>query len=213
MGKVKVAAFSISIDGFGAGPGQDRENPLGRRGLELHQWFFAIEAFRAMHGGSGGAHGIDNDFAVSAMANIGAWVLGRNMSGPLRGAWPDHSWKGWWGDNPPYHTPVYVLTHHARPPLVMAGGTTFHFVTSGAEAALVSAKEAAAGKDVRIGGGVETIRQYLRSGSIDEMHLAISPVVLGAGENLFAGIDLPKLGFTVAQTVRGENATHVVQKR
>jgi dihydrofolate reductase len=213
MGKVKVAAFSISIDGFGAGPGQDRENPLGRRGLELHQWFFAIEAFRAMHGGSGGAHGIDNDFAVSAMANIGAWVLGRNMFGPLRGAWPDHSWKGWWGDNPPYHTPVYVLTHHARPPLVMAGGTTFHFVTSGAEAALVSAKEAAAGKDVRIGGGVETIRQYLRSGSIDEMHLAISPVVLGAGENLFAGIDLPKLGFTVAQTVRGENATHVVQKR
>jgi dihydrofolate reductase len=213
MGKVKVAAFSISIDGFGAGPGQDRENPLGRRGLELHQWFFATEAFRAMHGGSGGAHGIDNDFAVSAMANIGAWVLGRNMFGPLRGAWPDHSWKGWWGDNPPYHTPVYVLTHHARPPLVMAGGTTFHFVTSGAEAALVSAKEAAAGKDVRIGGGVETIRQYLRSGSIDEMHLAISPVVLGAGENLFAGIDLPKLGFTVAQTVRGENATHVVLKR
>jgi len=213
MGAVKVAAFSVSIDGFGAGPRQDRDHPLGVRGMELHQWFFATEAFQAMHGGSGGARGIDNDFALKAMANLGAWVLGRNMFGPLRGAWPDDSWKGWWGDNPPYHTPVYVLTHHPRPHLAMNGGTTFHFVTSGADAALTSAKEAAGGKDVRIGGGVATIRQYLLAGSIDEIHLAISPVVLGEGENLFAGMNLPKLGFSVAQAVRGENASHVVLKR
>jgi dihydrofolate reductase len=213
MGTVKVAAFSISIDGFGAGPSQDLANPLGIRGMELHRWFFETEAFRTMHGGSGGSRGIDNGFAQTAMANIGAWVLGRNMFGPVRGPWADGSWKGWWGDSPPYHTPVYVLTHHPRPPLAMDGGTTFHFVTAGADAALASARQAAAGKDVRIGGGVATIRQYLQSGSIDEIHLAISPVVLGEGENLFAGINLPALGFTVAKSVEGENATHVLLRR
>jgi dihydrofolate reductase len=213
MGRVKVASFSLSIDGFGAGPRQDLANPLGVRGMELHQWVFATEAFGAMHGGGGGATGIDNDFVHTGMADLGAWVLGRNMFGPVRGPWLDESWKGWWGDEPPYHTPVFVLTHHARPPLAMAGGTTFHFVTDGADAALQRAKEAAGGKDVRIGGGVAVIRQLLRSGSIDELHLAISPVILGEGENLFSGIDLPKLGFTVAKSVRGENANHIVLTR
>jgi dihydrofolate reductase len=213
MGKVKVAAFSVSIDGFGAGPRQDLQNPLGVRGLELHGWFFQTEAFKKMHSQSGGNTGIDNDVAALSFENVGAWILGRNMFGPIRGPWKDDSWKGWWGENPPYHTPVFVLTHHARAPLAMEGGTTFHFVADGLEAALMQAKAAAAGKDVRIGGGVSTIRQYLSAGQIDEMHLAVSPVLLGEGENLFSGIDLPKLGFSISQTVAGENATHVFVKR
>ena len=213
MSKVKVAAFSVSIDGFGAGPRQDLQNPLGVRGLELHSWFFQTEVFKKMHGQSGGNTGVDNDVAALAFENVGAWVLGRNMFGPVRGPWKDDSWKGWWGENPPYHVPVFVLTHHARAPLAMAGGTTFHFITDGLEAALARAQAAAAGKAVRIGGGVSVIRQYLSAGVIDEMHLAVSPVLLGEGENLFSGIDLPKLGFSISKIVTGENATHVFVRR
>src|SRR3984885_4568980 len=195
MARVRVAAFSISLDGFGAGPRQDLNNPLGVRGLELHQWFLNTESFKKIHGQTGGTQGIDNDFGLQSFENIGAWILGRNMFGPVRGPWEGDSWKGWWGDNPPYHTPVFVLTHHPRPSLTMEGGTTFHFVTEGADAALQQAKEAANGKDVRIGGGVSLIRQYLLANEIDEMHLAVSPVLLGEGEHLFSGINLPKLGF------------------
>jgi dihydrofolate reductase len=213
MSKVRVAAFSVSIDGFGAGPRQDLQNPLGVRGLELHGWFFQTEAFKKMHGQSGGSNGVDNNVAALSFENVGAWILGRNMFGPVRGPWKDDSWKGWWGENPPYHCPVFVLTHHARAPLAMEGGTTFYFVTDGVESALKQAKDAAAGKDVRIGGGVSTIRQCLSAGQIDEMHLAVSPVLLGEGENLFSGINLPKLGFTVSKTVTGENATHVFVKK
>lgn len=209
MPKVRVAAFSISLDGFGAGPRQDLNNPLGVRGLELHTWFFPTETFKKIHGESGGTTGIDNDVAAQSFQNVGAWILGRNMFGPVRGPWKDDSWKGWWGDNPPYHTPVFVLTHHARPALVMEGGTTFHFVTDGLEPALKQAREAAKNKDVRIGGGVSLIRQCLIAGQIDEMHLAISPVLLGEGEHLFSGINLPELGFTALRMVSGENATHV----
>lgn len=207
--KVKVAAFSVSMDGFGAGPRQDLSNPLGVRGMELHQWFFPTEAFNKMHGGSAGTRGVDNDMAARSFENVGAWILGRNMFGPVRGPWPDDSWKGWWGEEPPYHTPVFVLTHHARAPLEMKGGTTFYFVTDGPESALKQAKQAARGKDVRIGGGVATIRQYLEAGAIDEMQLAVSPVLLGEGENLFAGIDLHRMGFKVEKSLAGENATHV----
>jgi dihydrofolate reductase len=219
MSKVRVAAFSISLDGFGAGPRQDLQNPLGVRGTELHSWFFHTEIFKKMHGGNGGTTGIDNDAAAQSFDNVGAWILGRNMFGPVRGPWATQgdSWNGWWGENPPYHTPVFVLTHHARPPLAMEGGTTFHFVTDGLESALKQAKEAARGKnkdkDVRIGGGVSVIRQYLLADQIDEMHLALSSVLLGEGENLFSGINLPKLGFTPVKTVAGENATHVFMKK
>jgi dihydrofolate reductase len=216
MSKVRVAAFSISIDGFGAGPRQDLQNPLGVRGTELHSWFFPTDTFKKMNGQSGGTTGIDNDAAAQSFDNVGAWILGRNMFGPVRGPWAAtkaDSWNGWWGDNPPYHTPVFVLTHHARPPLAMEGGTTFYFVTDGLESALKQAKEAAKGKDVRIGGGVSVIRQYLLSDQINEMHLALSPVLLGEGENLFSGINLPKLGFSLVKTVAGENATHVFMKK
>ncbi len=218
MSKVKVAAFSISLDGYGAGPRQSLENPLGVRGTELHNWFFHTEVFKKMTGQSGGATGIDNDFALRSFENVGAWILGRNMFGPVRGPWvidpaTGDSWKGWWGDTPPYHTPVFVLTHHARAPLEMNGGTTFHFVSDGPDSALRQAKQATPGKEIRIGGGVSTIRQYLVAGQVDEMHLAVSPVLLGEGEHLFAGINLHQLGFTIAQTVAGENATHVVIRK
>jgi len=214
MSKVRVSAFSVSLDGFGAGPGQDRDNPLGVRGLELHAWFQKTAVFRKMHQlGDGSEGGVDNDFAARSFENVGAWILGRNMFGPVRGRWEGDSWKGWWGDEPPYHVPVFVLTHYARAPLAMKGGTTFYFVTEGLESALAQAKEGAKGKDVRIGGGVSTIREYLTAGQIDEMHLAFSPVLLGEGENFFAGIDLPKLGFTPVQSVAGEEATHVILKR
>jgi dihydrofolate reductase len=209
MSKVRVAAFSISIDGFGAGPRQDLQNPLGVRGFELHGWFRPTELFRKMQGESGGTTGIDNEIAAQSFENVGAWILGRNMFGPVRGSWKDDSWKGWWGDNPPYHTPVFVLTHHARPPLTMEGGTTFHFVTDGVESALKQAKDAANGKDVRIGGGVSVVRQYLAAAQIDEMHLAVSPVLLGEGENLFSEINLAQLGFIPSRVVPRENATHV----
>lgn len=209
MAKLRVHAFSISLDGFGAGPGQDIDNPLGIGGPRLHEWVFATRMFHQMQGRDGGETGRDDDFAQRGFENIGASILGRNMFGPVRGPWPDESWKGWWGDTPPYHTPVFVLTHHARAPLEMAGGTTFHFVTGGIEEALHRAVEAANGKDVRLGGGVATVRQYLTARLVDEMHLAVSPVLLGAGENLFAGLDLPKLGYHVAERVTTEAATHV----
>jgi dihydrofolate reductase len=216
MSKVRVAAFSVSIDGFGAGPRQDINNPLGVRGLELHEWVLNTEMFKKMHGQSGGTKGIDNDFAERSFENVGAWILGRNMFGPVRGPWaldPEAAWKGWWGSNPPYHVPVFVLTHHARPPLAMEGDNTFYFITDGLESALRKAKEAAQGRDVRIGGGVSVIRQYLIADQIDEMHLAFSPVLLGQGEHLFSGIDLPRLGFTPSQIVPGENATHILMTK
>jgi dihydrofolate reductase len=216
--KVKVAAFSISLDGFGAGPRQDLDNPLGVRGLELHAWFFNTEIFKKIQRQSGGTKGIDNDFAAQSFENVGAWIMGRNMFGPVRGPWfqnstKDDSWRGWWGENPPFHTPVFVLTHHARSPLEMEGGTTFHFVTDGLESALKQAKAAAKDKDVRIGGGVSVLRQYLAANQVDEMHLAVSPVLLGEGEHLFTGLNLAKLGFAPFKTEAGENATHVLIKK
>lgn len=213
MSKVRVAGFSISLDGYGAGPRQDLNNPLGVRGFELHAWLQDTKVFKTMLGQSGGTHGMDNEFALQSFENVGAWILGRNMFGPVRGPWKDDSWKGWWGDNPPYHTPVFVLTHHARSPLAMEGGTTFYFVTDGLQSALKKAKEAAKGKDVRIGGGVSVIRQYLNANQIDEIHLAVSPVLLGEGEHLWSGINFHKLGFTPIRTVPGEKATHVLMNK
>src|SRR4051812_11247979 len=208
MSRVRVLSFAVSLDGYSAGPNQSLQNPLGERGPDLMDWFFTTRVWRAMHRQQGGEEGIDNGVAEQGFEGIGAWILGRNMFGPVRGPWPDENWKGWWGDTPPYHVPVFVLTHHARKPLAMAGGTTFHFVTDGIASALRQAKSAAGAKDVRIGGGAATVRQYLQAGAIDEMHLAQSSVVMGEGEHLFSGLNLPKLGFSVAKTVRGENATH-----
>ena len=210
MSRVRMNAFSVSLDGYGAGPDQSLENPLGVGGMALHEWVFGTQTFRRMVGQEGGSTGIDEGFASRAMDNLGAWILGRNMFSPMRGPWADESWKGWWGDNPPYHVPVFVLTHHQRAPVVMQGGTTFHFVTDGAEAALERARAAAGAKDIRIGGGVATIRQYLTAGLIDEMHLAVAPVVLGKGEALYAGLDLAKLGYKVTEHVATEAALHVV---
>lgn len=214
MSRIKVLCFSVSLDGFGAGPGQSLERPLGAGGETLHRWVFPTRTFqREVMGAADGATGVDDDFARRGFENLGAWILGRNMFGPVRGPWLDESWRGWWGTNPPYHVPVFVLTHHARPPLVMEGGTTFHFVTGGADEALARAREAAGGRDVRVGGGVATIRQYLQAGQIDEMHLAFAPVLLGRGESLLAGIDLPALGFRVTEHVATAEATHVVFAR
>ena len=213
MSKVRVQSFGISIDGYGAGPRQDLQNPLGVNGPELMEWFLPTRVFRQMHGQGDGETGVDNEMAEQSFAGVGAWILGRNMFGPIRGPWPDDSWKGWWGDDPPYHTPVFVLTHHARAPLRMAGGTVFRFVTEGIEAALAQARAAAGGEDVRVGGGVATIRLYLRAGLIDELHLAIRPVLLGAGEHLLGGIDLRSLGYECVKQVPGERATHVFLRR
>lgn len=210
MGKVKVAAFSVSLDGFGAGPEQSLKEPLGIRGEELHTWIVTTKMFMRMGGKDGGRGGVDNDFTEKSMENIGAWIMGRNMFGPIRGPWPDNEWKGWWGEKPPYHVPVFVLTHHPRKPVEMKGGTTFHFVTDGIESAMAQAKKAAGGKDIRIGGGASTIRQCLQAGYIDEMHLAFSPVFLGSGEHLFSGMDLSALGFNQIQKIEGEKATHIV---
>jgi dihydrofolate reductase len=210
MGKVRTSAFSVSIDGFGAAPNQSLENPFGEGGLALPAaWFFETRTFREMIGQEGGSTGIDDEIARKAMDNVGAWILGRNMFGPIRGPWPDHSWKGWWGDNPPYHTPVYVLTHHPRPDLAMEGGTIFHFVNDDIAAVLERARAAAQGKDIRVGGGVSVVRQFLQARLLDELHLVLPPVVLGAGESLFAGIDLPRLGYAVVERVLSPNATHV----
>jgi dihydrofolate reductase len=213
MAKLRVQSFSISLDGFGAGPDQDLANPLGVGGMGLHQWAFATRTFQRMFGGEGGRTGVDEDFAARGFACVGAWILGRNMFGPVRGPWVDESWKGWWGGNPPYHVPVFVLTKYPRASITMDGGTVFHFVTDGIEAALARAIEAAGGLDVRLGGGVATIRQYLQARLIDEMHLAISPVLLGAGENLFSGIDTVTLGYQCTEYVAGEKAVHVVLTR
>jgi dihydrofolate reductase len=210
MTKLRVNCFSVSIDGYGAGPGQALEHPMGIGGMALHEWVFPTRFFQAMIGKDGGTTGIDEDFAARGMAGIGAWILGRNMFGPIRGPWTDDQWKGWWGDNPPYHTPVFVLTHHARPPIEMAGGTIFHFVTDGIDAALARAKDAAGTGDVRVGGGPATIRQYLKAGLVDEMHLAISPVLLGTGESLLAGLDLAQLGYRCTEHTSSPAAMHVV---
>ena len=211
MSKLRVHTFSISLDGYGAGPNQGADNPLGEGGESLHDWFLATRTFRQMHGGEeGGETGIDDDFAARGFSNIGAWILGRNMFGPIRGPWPDENWKGWWGDDPPYHTHVFVLTHHSRPSITMEGGTTFHFVTDGIHAALKRAVHAANGQDVRLGGGVATIQEYLRAGLIDEMHVAIAPVLLGSGEHLLANVDLVKLGYQCTEHVPTPNATHIL---
>jgi dihydrofolate reductase len=214
MSRVVVRAFSISIDGFGAGPNQDIDNPLGVGGPEAFDWFFHTRTWNAQHGNPDGETGIDDDVAVQSFENIGAWILGRNMFGPVRGPWPDESWRGWWGEEPPYHVPVFVLTHHARKPLAMQGGTTFHFVTSGIQPALEQARAAAKEKDVRIGGGVATIRQYLRAKLIDDLHLAISPVLIGSGEHLMQGLDMRALGYECYRHVPGKRAaTHVFLRR
>lgn len=213
MSKVCVRGFSLSADGFGAGPEQDIDNPLGRRGKELHRWAFGTKAFRTMQGMDGGSEGVDDNYAARAMAGFGAFILGRNMFGPIRGPWPDDSWKGWWGDDPPYHAPVFVLTHYPRDPIEMQGGTTFHFVDGGIEEALERAKAAAGKLDVKIGGGVSTVRQYLKADVIDEIHLVFSPVVLGRGEALLRDFDLPALGFSVVQNATTEHAMHVVLSR
>ena len=213
MGKVRVAGFSLSLDGYGAGPEQSLQNPLGQGGEDLHRWFFGTKTFQAMFGNGGGSEGVDEDYARRSMENFGAFILGRNMFGAVRGEWPDESWKGWWGDNPPYHAPTFILTHFPRDPIVMEGGTTFYFVTDGIEAALEQAKAVAGNRDVKIGGGVSTVRQYLQAGLIDELHFAVSPVLLGRGEAMFAGIDLPGLGFDIRENAQTELATHVVLSR
>lgn len=214
MSRLRVESFTISIDGFGAGRDQDLENPLGVGGGSLHGWAIPTRTFqRALFGRDGGTTGIDDDFAARGFRNIGAWILGRNMFGPVRGPWRDESWRGWWGENPVYHVPVFVLTNHARAPLVMDGGTTFHFVTEGIDVALARAREAAEGKDVRVGGGVNVIQQFLRRRLIDEMHIAVAPVLLGSGERLFEGVDLPALGYECSQHVATPLATHFVIAR
>lgn len=214
MSKLRVESFTLSIDGFAAGPEQSLENPLGIGGTALHGWAFPTHTFQShLFGNPDGEKGIDDDFAARGFHNVGAWIMGRNMFGPVRGPWPDESWRGWWGDNPVYHKPVFVLTHHPREPLVMEGGTTFHFITEGIHVALERARAAANGQDVRIGGGASTIRQYLQARLIDELHLAISPVLLGTGERLFEGLHLPDLGYTCTQHVGSERATHVVLSR
>jgi dihydrofolate reductase len=214
MNKLRVCCFAISLDGFGAGPAQSVDEPLGVGGPALHEWAIATRTIRdKLFGQADGATGIDDGFVARGFDNVGAWILGRNMFGPVRGPWPDESWKGWWGDEPPYHAAVFVLTHHARQPVEMNGGTVFHFVTDGIEAALERARDAADGRDVRLGGGVATIRQYLTARLIDELHLAVAPVLLGRGEHLFAGRDLPALGYAVSERTAGEGATHFVLSR
>ncbi|MEA2692896.1 MAG: hypothetical protein QOJ16_2283 [Acidobacteriota bacterium] len=210
MSKLRIHNFAISLDGYGAGPHQDLDNPLGVGGLGLHEWVFATRTFQQIHGGDGGVSGIDDDFVARGFTNIGAWILGRNMFGPVRGPWPDDTWTGWWGDNPPYHTPVFVLTRYPRPSITMAGGTTFHFVTEGIHAALQRATEAANGQDVRLGGGGATIRQYLEAGLVDEMHVAISPILLGSGEHLLANVDTLALGYRCTEHVTTTAVMHFV---
>ena len=213
MTKLRVHAFSISLDGYGAGPNQGLDYPLGVGGEQLHEWIVGTRTFQQLYGDGNGTTGVDNDFAARGFANIGAWILGRNMFGPIRGAWPDDTWKGWWGDNPPYHNDVFVLTHHPRASIRMDGDTTFHFVTEGIHAALIRAKAAAKERDVRLGGGAATIQQYLRAKLVDEMHIAIAPTLLGSGELLFGGLDLVQLGYRCAEHVPSAAATHIVLVR
>jgi dihydrofolate reductase len=210
MQKLRVECFSISLDGYGAGPDQSLDNPLGVGGPELHNWFFPTDTFQKMHSAGKGELGVDNDIAIKGFKNIGAWIMGRNMFGPIRGEWVDGNWKGWWGDNPPYHCPVYVLTNHARESIKMEGGTTFHFITKGIEYALETAKISAEGKDIRLGGGVNTIQQYLTAKLIDEMHIAISPTILGSGEKLFGNINLRKLGYKCVNNICSGKAVHLI---
>ena len=221
MSRLRVHGFGISIDGYGAGPAQDLANPMGVGGMALHQWVLGTKTFRkiagdfagSLIGDQAGRGGIDDEFAARGFENLGAWIMGRNMFGPVRGPWPDDEWKGWWGSNPPYHVPVFVLTHHARAPITMEGGTTFHFVTDGIHAALKRATEAAEGKDIRLGGGVATVRQYLAAGLVDEIHLAVAPALLGRGEHVFSGIDTVSLGYECTKQVSSDLATHVVLAR
>ena len=213
MFKLRVNSFSVSLDGYGAGPSQSMQQPLGIGGEQLHRWMLGTRTFRKLFGQEGGATGVDDEFAQRGFANVGAWILGRNMFGPVRGEWPDERWRGWWGDEPPYHCDTFVLTHHARQPLAMQGGTTFHFVTGGIHEALERAREAAGGKDVRVGGGAATIRQYLHERLIDELHIAFAPVLLGSGEALFESLDFPALGYAVTEHVATPAATHVVLTR
>jgi len=213
LGKVKAAGFAVSLDGYGAGPEQSLDDPMGKGGHGLHRWMFPTRSFRAMLGNEGGTEGVDDDYARRSMEGFGAFILGRNMFAPGRGAWADDGWKGWWGDNPPYHAPTFILTHHPRDPIVMEGGTRFHFVTDGIEAALDQARAAAGTRDVKIGGGVATLRQYLAARLIDEVHFAVSPVLLGQGEVVFAGLDLPALGYEVTERAATDLATHVVLAR
>ena len=209
MPKLCVRSFAVSIDGYGAGPNQSLDQPLGIRGPELMEWLFHTRMWKHMQGADDGETGIDNSIAEQGFANIGAWIIGRNMFGPVRGPWPDESWRGWWGEEPPYHTPVFVLTHHPRAPLKMKGGTEFFFVTEGIHAALEQAMSAAGGRDVRLGGGVATVRHYLRAGLIDELHLAVRPVLLGHGEHLWNGLDANALGYECTKYLVGERAAHV----
>jgi len=211
--KLRVCSFAMSLDGFSAGPDQSLEHPLGVNGPELMEWFFPLRTWREMHGQPDGETGVDDSIAKKGFSGFGAWILGRNMFGPVRGPWPDESWKGWWGEEPPYHVPAFVLTHHARPTLHMKGGTDFHFVTDGIHAALERATAAAGGRDVRLGGGVATVRQFLQAGLIDDLHLAVRPVLLGAGEPLLAGLNLRALGYECAESIAGERATHVFIRR
>ena len=213
MSRLLVSGFTISLDGYGAGPRQSEQEPLGVGGESLHDWLVNTRTFKHTHGGEGGDTGIDEDIAARAMSGVGAWILGRNMFGPIRGPWPDDSWRGWWGKNPPYHVPVFVLTHHARPSQEMEGGTVFHFVTDGIEAALERARAAAGDQDIRLGGGAATIRQYLQARLVDEMHLAVSPMLLGSGEHLLAGIDLPSLGYKCTESVPSAKAVHYMIAR
>ena len=213
MGKLVVRSFAVSRDGYSAGHSQDLQNPLGVGGANLMEWFFPTRFWREMQGQQGGETGVDNEMAERGFDNLGAWILGRNMFGPVRGPWPDESWKGWWGEEPPYHVPTFVLTNHPRKPLEMKGGTTFYFVTSGVRDALEQAKAAALGRDVRLGGGAATVRQCLEARLIDEMHLAVRPIFMGRGENLFAGLDIPGLGYEIAKTVQGERALHVFLRK
>ena len=214
MSKVRVQCFGISLDGYGAGPDQSLQNPLGVRGPEMMAWFFPTRVFQKMHGGGAdGETGVDNSMAEESFRNVGAWILGRNMFGPVRGPWPDESWKGWWGDEPPYHTPSFDLTPPPRKPLEMQGGTTFHFVTDGIQSALEQARKAAGSKDVRIGGGVSTVRQYLKARLIDELHLALRPMLMGSGEHLWQGLDLHALGYECHKSVAGERATHMFLRK
>jgi dihydrofolate reductase len=213
MGRVRVAGFSVSLDGYGAGPEQSLQDPLGKRGQELHRWLVGTKSFKAMFGADGGSEGLDDTFAHRSMDGFGAFILGRNMFAHSRGDWPDDGWKGWWGENPPYHAPTFILTHYPRNPIVMEGGTTFYFVTDGIHAALDRAREAAGDLDVKIGGGVSTVRQYLKARLIDELHLAFSPVLLGRGEAMFEGLDLPELGYRVIETAPTELTTHIVLGR
>ena len=213
MSKLRVKSFAVSLDGYGAGPNQSLENPLGIRGPEMMDWIFQTQYWSQMHGQTGGETGVDNDIIKQGFDGFGAWILGRNMFGPIRGPWLNEDWKGWWGEEPPYHVPVFVLTNYARAPLTMAGGTTFHFVTGGIHSALEQAKAAAGGLDVRLGGGVETVRQYLSAKLIDDLHLAVRPVLLGNGEHLWNGLDLHTLGYECAKTVAGERATHMFLRK